>query len=168
MFSIQSQKKVLLLSASVLAVGVGACGRGSRSSADDALRNDLALASQAQAYQPQQYLSPLEQGYAAQNANPQMYRTGTYGPYAAPAPQQTQAVYRSAPRPVYRTSSTTRSRGTAEPVRNTKRDAVIGAAAGAVLGAATSRDKVKGGLIGAAAGGILGAVVGHTVDVKQP
>ena len=47
------------------------------------------------------------------------------------------------------------------------RDAAIGAAAGAVLGATTSRDKVKGGLIGAAAGGILGAVIGNNVDKRK-
>jgi outer membrane lipoprotein SlyB len=55
-----------------------------------------------------------------------------------------------------------------EPIRNTKRDAVIGAAAGAVLGATVSRDKVKGGIIGAAAGAVLGGIIGHTIDVKKP
>jgi uncharacterized membrane protein len=52
-------------------------------------------------------------------------------------------------------------------VKNTKRDAAIGAGAGAIIGAATSRDKLKGGVIGAAAGGILGAVIGNNVDVKK-
>lgn len=51
--------------------------------------------------------------------------------------------------------------------KHTGRDAAIGAAAGAVIGATTSRDKVKGGLIGAAAGGILGAVIGNNVDVHR-
>jgi outer membrane lipoprotein SlyB len=51
--------------------------------------------------------------------------------------------------------------------KNTKRDAVIGAAAGAVLGAATSRDKVKGAVIGAAAGAVIGGVIGNNVDVKK-
>ena len=55
-----------------------------------------------------------------------------------------------------------------EPVRNTRRDAVIGAASGAVLGAVVSRDRVKGAVIGAVAGGVLGGIIGHTVDVKQP
>jgi hypothetical protein len=36
-----------------------------------------------------------------------------------------------------------------------------------VIGAVSSRDKVKGGLIGAAAGGILGGIIGHTVDVQH-
>lgn len=51
--------------------------------------------------------------------------------------------------------------------KNTKRDAVIGAAAGAIIGATTSRDKVKGGLIGAAAGGIIGGIIGNNVDIKK-
>jgi uncharacterized protein YcfJ len=33
-----------------------------------------------------------------------------------------------------------------------------------VLGATTSRNKVKGGIIGAAVGGILGGVLGNNVD----
>jgi uncharacterized protein YcfJ len=37
-----------------------------------------------------------------------------------------------------------------------------------VLGAISSRDKLKGAIIGAAAGGILGGIIGHTVDVKNP
>jgi hypothetical protein len=170
MFSYKAQKKVLLSSAAML-IGVGACGRGSKG-ADDALKNDLALASQAQAYQPQQFMSPTEQGM-----NP--YANTPYGAQPYGYPQQVQTVAR-APYPattarrsssgVSRSSgsSGTYSRQPAEPVRQTKRDAVIGAAAGAVLGATTSRDKLKGAIIGAAAGGILGGIIGHTVDVKNP
>jgi uncharacterized membrane protein len=51
--------------------------------------------------------------------------------------------------------------------KNTNRDAAIGAAAGAIIGATTSRNKVKGGIIGAAAGGIVGAVIGNNVDIKK-
>jgi hypothetical protein len=36
-----------------------------------------------------------------------------------------------------------------------------------VIGATTSRNKVKGGLIGAAVGGILGGVFGNNVDKKK-
>jgi len=175
MFRNHANKAVLLATAAAAVLAVSACGRSNRSGADDALKNDLALASQAQAYQPQQFMSPTEQGM-----NP-------YGnPYGNPAanspygyPQQVQTVSRS-PYPTTRRRSSssgvsrssgstgTYSRQPAEPVRNTKRDAVIGAAAGAVLGASTSRDKVKGAIIGAAAGGILGGIIGHTVDVKNP
>jgi len=155
---------VLLASVAVLAA---ACGRNS-SRGDDALKNDLALAAQAQPFMPQQFVSPTEAGYGQQ-----------YNPYA---PQQYQPVQRqpvyATPNPVRRVS-TTRSSGSrssggyiyreprTEAVKHTGRDAAIGAAAGAVIGAVSSRDKVKGGLIGAAAGGILGAVLGNNVDITR-
>jgi hypothetical protein len=145
-----------------------ACGKDTQR-LDDGLKNDLALA--AQAYVPQQTVSPMEQAY-----NP-------YDPYVTPRPAaaRVQTIQR-APAPVQRTttvrrpaSSSTASGGTIysapqpEPriVKNTKRDAAIGAAAGAIIGATTSRDKVKGGLIGAAVGGIIGGVIGNNVDVQR-
>lgn len=171
-----TQKTTMLLSASILVFGLAACGRGSQSGADDALKNDLALASQAQPYQPQQFTSPTEQGMNPY-ANPYGYPAPNT-PYGAAqqvqtvarAPYPTSTARRSSSSGVSRStgSSGTYSRQPAEPVRNTKRDAVIGAAAGAVLGATTSRDKLKGAVIGAAAGGILGGIIGHTVDVKNP
>ena len=150
---------------------LGAC-KGSDAKPDDALKNDLALAAQAQPYQAQQFVSPAEQQYGA-NGLPQQYTAGaTRAPtMRAPAP-----VYRA---PARRTSSRSSGRSSSgggyypapapQPViKHTGRDAAIGAGAGAIIGAATSRDKVKGGLIGAAAGGILGAVIGNNVDVQRP
>src|SRR4051812_35741707 len=139
-----------------------ACGRNS-SPADQALKNDLALASQAQAYNPQQFISPTEAGLAAQ----QQY-----------APRTIQTVARQPVSTARRTSTARRSSSagggsyparqpTTTVVKHTKRDAAIGAAAGAVIGAVASRDKIKGGIIGAAAGGILGAVIGNNVDVQR-
>jgi hypothetical protein len=157
--------KLILIPAAVLAA---ACGRDNPKT-DDALKNDLALASQAQPYNPQQFTSPTEMGYAY---NPY---TGQFQPVPQGMYPQAQApvVQRVSTRPAART--TARSTGTRvvyterpEPKRNTKRDAVIGAAAGAVIGATVSRDKVKGGLIGAVAGGVLGGIIGHTVDVQRP
>ena len=174
MRTVQNSKRWLWSPALAILVLAGACGRADSSKMDDALKNDLSLASQAQAYPPQQYMSPAEQGYG--NAP-----YGAPNPYAQPYgyPQRIQTVERapSYPAPVRRTSSrgsSSRSSGvyypsrSPEPVRHTKRDAAIGAAAGAVLGASTSRDKLKGAIIGAAAGGILGGIVGHTVDVQRP
>ena len=156
-----------------VAVLAAACG-GDESRADDALKNDLALASQAQPYAPQQFTSPTEQGYVY---NPY---TGQFQPVPQQQLQAQPQVQRVATRPattVRRTSSAgTRSTSSGTRVvyqepqvikRNTKRDAVIGAAAGAVIGATVSRDKVKGAVIGAAAGGVLGGIIGHTVDVKR-
>jgi len=158
-------RKVMLALAAPLAILAMACSKNDEKALDSALKNDLALASQAQPYNPQQIVSPTEQGYA-----PQGY-----------APQNSQAARRPvAAAPVRRTSTARRSSGTRsssgggyyparEPTveKHTGRDAAIGAAAGAVIGATASRDKVKGGLIGAAVGGILGGVVGNNVDVKR-
>jgi hypothetical protein len=147
---------------------LGACSRGSDARPDDALKNDLALAAQAQPYTAQQFVGPNEMNAAAKAAAPQ---------YNA-APRASQPITRTST--ARRTSSsssgssTRRTSGTyypsvpREPVRHTGRDAAIGAAAGAVIGATTSRDRVKGGVIGAAAGGILGGIIGHTVDVQKP
>ncbi|MFL5608971.1 MAG: YMGG-like glycine zipper-containing protein [Gemmatimonadaceae bacterium] len=157
----------ITLSLAALAA-VGACGRGNDARPDDALKNDLALAAQAQPYQAQQFVSPAEQQYAA-NGQPLPYNAGvTRAPtMRAPAP-----VYRA---PARRSASSRSSGGYSYPapaprpvVKHTGRDAAIGAGAGAIIGAAASRDKLKGGLIGAAAGGILGAVIGNNVDVQRP
>ena len=159
-------RKLILVPAAMLAA---ACGRDSAKT-DDALRNDLALASQAQPYNPQQFTSPTEMGYAY---NPY---TGQFQPVPQGMYPQTQApvVQRVSTRPAATTRRTS-STGTRvvyterpEPKRNTKRDAVIGAAAGAAIGAVTSRDKLKGAVIGAVAGGVLGGIIGHTVDVQRP
>ena len=158
-------KMLLLVPAAMIAA---ACGRDSAKT-DDALKNDLALASQAQPYNPQQFTSPSEMGYVFNPATGQYEPAPRYQTPAAP-------VYRAAP--VRRASTVRRSTASggqrviytqpAEPKRNTKRDAAIGAAAGAVIGATVSRDKLKGGLIGAAAGAVLGGIVGHTIDVDRP
>jgi hypothetical protein len=123
---------------------------------DDSLSKDLALASQVQPY-PQQFVSPQEMGYNGYaNGQPQQYQVAQRGGYYQTAP-----VYSA---PARRTSSSSGTTVARQPVRNTKRDAVIGAVGGAAVGAVTSRDKVKGAIIGAAAGGILGGIIGHTVD----
>ena len=156
----------MTLSLGGLAV-LGAC-RGSDARPDDALKNDLALAAQAQPYRSQQFVSPGEQQPGANGIAPQYNAVG----------RAAQPVYRApARRTASRSASRVSSRGGSypsapsapqEPIRHTQRDAAIGAAAGAVIGATTSRDRVKGGLIGAAAGGILGGIIGHTVDVQKP
>ena len=164
-----------------------ACGRDDRTqSVDDALKNDLALAASAQPYQPQQFVSPQEQGYAGQYA-PQ------YAPQYYPQPAYAQPVYASAPQPYYgvarapapvrrapaRVSTASTSSGTIyrapapapEPtITHTKRDAAIGAVTGAAIGVATSarKDRLKGGLLGAVAGAAAGAIIGNKVDVQRP
>lgn len=147
-------KKIWLLApVAVLSV---ACGK---TAPDDTLKNDLALASQAQQYLPPQVMSPTEQGLAV-------------NPYTTPV-RRVQPVSRAPATTVRRTSAPQSTGVVYEPapqqtvVKHTKRDAAIGAAAGAIIGATTSRDKVKGGLIGAAAGAILGGVIGNNVDISR-
>ena len=157
-------------------VMAAACG-GSDKPTDDGLKNDLALASQMQPYQAQQFMSPMEAGLSANGyQNPQGYPAAQGGYY----PQQAQPVYYPQPRPrarVSRVPAASRGRASSgggvyqparrEPIRNTKRDAAIGAVAGGVLGAVVSRDRVKGAVVGAVAGGVLGGIIGHTIDVKH-
>jgi hypothetical protein len=159
-----------MTSLAALALGA-ACNRGSDAKTDDALKNDLALAAQAQSYQAQQFVSPGEQPYGAT----QQYTTA--GPMAQPVTRAPAPVYRA---PARRTASRSSGRsssgssGTYYPApaprpvqKHTVRDAAIGAAAGAAIGAATGRS-VKAGIIGAAAGGILGGIIGNNVDVQRP
>jgi hypothetical protein len=160
------RKSVSLLIVPAVLVAA-ACGRDNSKPVDDALRNDLALASAM--YQPQQIVSPMEQGYGyPPGAYGQPVRQYNTGGYYYPTP----ATARPAPAPRAR-SAGTYSTGTTRPatrtttVKHTKRDAAIGAVAGAAIGAVTSRDKLKGAVIGAAAGGLLGAVIGNNVDKSK-
>lgn len=140
--------------AALAIVVLGACNSRDQVPLDASLSGDLALAASSQPYQPQQYVSPMEQGYAPAYAQPVVYRQPV-----ATAPRQRTTTRAPAP---------AAPRGSGEIVRrNTRRDAVIGATAGAVIGATTSRDKTKGAIIGAAVGGVLGGIVGHTVDVER-
>jgi len=137
-----------------VALGAMAC-QGKSDKVDDALNSDLSLAGRPGT--GMDTVSAAERTAATTNAA------------ATPA--------HTAPRTVYHRSSSSSSAssgGTATrsgPIdhveKHTGRDAAIGAAAGGVLGAVTSKNKVKGGVIGAAAGGILGAVIGNNVDKKK-
>jgi hypothetical protein len=153
-----------------MAALLAACGRNSTPQVDDALKADLALASQAQPLNAQANISATEAGLGAQSL------TSVARQPVAAAPVRRASTAR-------RTSSASRSSGSSSgastgayyppappPVhveKHTQRDAAIGAAAGAVLGATTSRNKVRGGIIGAAVGGILGGVIGNNVDVQK-
>lgn len=159
----KSLHRYLILPVALLAFG---CKGNDSKKVDDALNSDLSLASQAQPYTAADSIS------AAERANS---LTSTAPAPAAPV----QITHRTVVHHVYErsggsSSGGSYSRGTVSrsgPIDHVEkhpgRDAAIGAAAGAVLGATTSRDKVKGGLIGAAAGGILGAVIGNNVDKRK-
>lgn len=157
---------------------LGACN-GNDGLADAQRARDLEMALQAQRMQNPALVSPMEMGQQPQGGQ-WVYVPPGQVPPAYAVPQQVYGpapmpVYGPAPQPVYRTATVARSAPAPErsaPVRapqrvtHVKRDAVIGAAAGAVAGAAIGRN-VKGAVIGAAAGGVLGAVVGSTIDVDH-
>jgi hypothetical protein len=144
--------RLAILPLVVLAFG---CKGNDSKKVDDALNSDLSLASQANPATPADSVSALERARANSLA-PQRSTT-------APAPVAQRTVVHH----VYEGSGSGATRAPATHVeKNTKRDAAIGAGAGAILGAVTSKNKVKGGVIGAAAGGILGAVIGNNVDKK--
>lgn len=157
--------RLLILPVALLAFG---CKGTDSKPVDSALDSDLSLASQAHASTPADSISAAERtraNFAASSRSPvaaapviehrtivhHVYESGSRGSSPYPA-----GTYTPAPR------------GPVDHVeKNTGRDAAIGAGAGAILGAATSKNKISGGLIGAAAGGILGAVIGNNVDKKK-
>ena len=151
-------KTLVLIPAMMFAA---ACGRDDGQAVDAALDNDLRLAGQA--YTPNMDSISLLERQDAEAAR------------VATQPRQTTAAPVRRTTAPARTSSGTRTASAParapQPVvvtrKNTGRDAAIGATAGAILGASTSRNKVKGGLIGAAIGGIAGAVIGNNVDVQR-
>jgi hypothetical protein len=149
----------------VPALLAAACGRDQKPM-DDALKNDLSLASSMQPYQPQQFVSPMEQGYAGYGYGQYAQQPNGYYP-TAPQPVAQRRIYRAPTARSSGASSTGTTQTGTQVVKNTKRDAIIGGVAGAAIGAVSSRDKLKGAVIGGVAGSVLGAVIGNNVDVKK-
>jgi uncharacterized protein YcfJ len=152
-------KKLLILPAAALAF---ACSKGdNKTAADSALNSDLSTAAASRPY------TPLDSITAAERAGTTTSAAALRSNATAP-----RTVYRA---PVRRTTTTRRSSsgGTYSSasapapapveVKHTKRDAAIGAGAGAVIGAVAGHS-VKGAIIGGAAGAILGGVIGNNVD----
>jgi len=175
-------RKLIILPIALVAF---ACAKDDNSKVDDALNADLSTAAQANPVMPLDSVSAMERNALvapAPAAAPVVRSSGTStrapvrrtsssstrrrstssgstsrgssgssgGTYSQPAP-----VYSPAPEPQR------------PMVKNTKRDAIIGGAAGAVLGAATSKNKVKGAVIGGTAGAIIGGVIGNNVDKSR-
>jgi hypothetical protein len=154
-------KKLLILPAAFLAF---ACG-GNDKKVDEALNADLSTAAQARPYTPLDSITAAERAGLATTTAPAAYRS------TATAPRTTVRRTSTARRTTSRSSGTyssapVYSAPAPQPtvVKHTKRDAAIGAAAGAVIGATTSRNKVKGAIIGGAAGAIIGGIIGNNVD----
>ena len=155
-------KKLIIIPAAFFAF---ACS-GNDKKIDDALNADLMTAAQASPFSPLDSISAAERLAATA---PAAALTST-----AAAPRRSTPVRRTTTRrrassggtyssaPVYSAPAPA-----PQVVKHTKRDAAIGAVAGGVLGAATSRNKVKGAIIGATAGAIIGGVIGNNVDVQR-
>jgi uncharacterized protein YcfJ len=140
--------------------------------ADPSLNTDLGLAAQARNGAAMDSVSAIERARTDSAARVSAARSAP----AAVAPARSTATRRSTTRRSTGSSSSgsTSSGNTtvaAEPRvevhKNTKRDAAIGAAAGAVLGGVVGKGGVKGAVIGGAAGAILGGVIGNNVDVQK-
>jgi hypothetical protein len=156
-------KKLLILPAAFLAF---ACSKGDNkmTAADSALNSDLSTAAASRPYTPLDSITAAERAGVATTVPTTALRSTASTP-------RTTSVRRTSTR---RTSSSGGSYSSApvysapapQPtiVKHTKRDAAIGAGAGAVIGAVTSRNKVKGAIIGGAAGAILGGIIGNNVD----
>ncbi len=160
-------RMLILVPAAILAA---ACGRDdSNKRVDDALNSDLSLAAQARPYTALDSISAAERAAIAQGIAPVGY-VGGQPVYATPRTTASAPVRRTSTR---RSSSSGGGTVYSAParrttiVKHTKRDAAIGAGAGAIIGAVTSRDKVKGAVIGGIAGAVLGGVIGNNVDKQR-
>src|SRR5690348_11803193 len=155
-------KRKIMVILAALATAASGCHKDNPN--NDALQTDLNLANQANSQRSLDSISAVERGYASPAPTSTAPATASRSTSHTSTPvRRTRSAssgsYGSAPTPAPAPTTTT--------VKNTKRDATIGAAAGAIIGAASSKDKIKGGIIGAAAGGILGGVIGNNVDVKK-
>jgi Glycine zipper len=152
-------RKLIIIPAAFLAM---ACG-GDDKKIDDALNADLATAAQARPFTPLDSITAAERAGLVTTAAPAALASTAAAPRTTVRRRTTTAARRSSgtysSQPVY-------SPPARQPtiVKHTKRDAAIGAVAGAAIGAATSRNKVKGAIIGGAAGAILGGVIGNNID----
>ena len=154
-------KKILILPAALVAF---ACG-GNDKKVDDALNSDLSTAAQAQPYTPLDSITAAERAGVATTPASNSLRSTTSAPRTTVRRTTTTrrssssgGTYSSAP--VYSAPAPQRE------VKHTKRDAAIGAGAGAVIGAVAGHS-VKGAIIGGAAGAILGGVIGNNVDKSK-
>ena len=154
-------KKLLILPAALFAF---ACSKGdnSQAAADSALNSDLSTAAASRPYTPLDSITAAERAGTSNNltSTAAAPRTVTRAPVrrttTARRSSSSGGTYSSAP--VYSAPAPA-----PQVVKHTKRDAAIGAGAGAVIGAVAGRS-VKGAIIGGAAGAILGGVIGNNVD----
>ena len=150
-------KKILILPAALFAF---ACG-GNDKKVDDALNSDLSTAAQAQPYTPLDSITAAERAGVATTPASNSLRSTTSAPRTTV--RRTTSTRRSSSSGTYSSAPVYSAPAPQQEVKHTKRDAAIGAGAGAVIGAVAGHS-VKGAIIGGAAGAILGGVIGNNVD----
>ena len=150
-------KKILILPAALVAF---ACG-GNDKKVDDALNSDLSTAAQAQPYTPLDSITAAERAGVATTPASNSLRSTTSAPRTTV--RRTTTTRRSSSGGTYSSAPVYSAPAPQQEVKHTKRDAAIGAGAGAVSGAVAGHS-VKGAIIGGAAGAILGGVIGNNVD----
>ena len=148
-------KKLLILPAAALAFACS--GDNKQTAADSALNSDLSTAAASRPYTPLDSITAAERAGVAPATSLRSTSTAPRTVYRAPVRRTTRSSGTYSSQPVYRAPAPVE-------VKHTKRDAAIGAGAGAIIGAVTSRTKVKGAIIGGAAGAIIGGVIGNNVD----
>jgi len=159
-------KKLLVLPAAFLAF---ACSKGDNkmTAADSALNSDLSTAAATRPYTPLDSITAAERaGVATTTAPTTALRSTASTPRTTTVRRTSTARRSSSSGGTYSSAPVYSAPAPRQPVieKHTKRDAAIGAGAGAVIGAVTSRNKVKGAIIGGAAGAILGGIIGNNVD----
>ena len=158
-------KKLLILPAAFLAF---ACSKGDNkmTAADSALNSDLSTAAATRPYTPLDSITAAERAGVATTAPTTALRSTASTPRTTTVRRTSTTRRSSSSGGSYSSGPVYSSAPAREPVvvKHTKRDAAIGAGAGAVIGAVTSRNKVKGAIIGGAAGAILGGIIGNNVD----
>jgi hypothetical protein len=153
--------KILILPAALFAF---ACG-GNDKKVDDALNSDLSTAAQAQPYTPLDSITAAERAGVATTPASNSLRSTTTAPRTT-VRRTTTTRRSSSSGGTYSSAPVYRAPAPQQEVKHTKRDAAIGAGAGAVIGAVAGHS-VKGAIIGGAAGAILGGVIGNNVDKSK-
>ena len=156
-------KKLLILPAAFLAF---ACSKGDNkmTAADSALNSDLSTAAASRPYTPLDSITAAERAGVATTAPTTALRSSASTPRTTTVRRTSTARRSSSSGGTYSSAPVYSAPAPQQTVKHTKRDAAIGAGAGAVIGAVTSRNKVKGAVIGGAAGAILGGIIGNNVD----
>lgn len=156
-------KKLLILPAAFLAF---ACSKGDSkmTAADSALNSDLSTAAASRPYTPLDSITAAERAGVATSTAPTALRSTSTAPRTTVRRTTTTRRSSSGSSGTYSSAPVYSAPAPQQEVKHTKRDAAIGAGAGAVIGAVTSRNKVKGAIIGGAAGAILGGIIGNNVD----